>query len=80
MKFLPQNIKWVSPYDLSSGSWQAVLVATHKHSHLDWQIEFGDVIPILNHTDYEILVGNREIPKSEILAIGIIRQYGSLNE
>jgi len=80
MRFLPHNINWVSPYDLSSESYQPVLVATHKHSHMDWHIEFGAVNPIENYTNYKIMVGNREIPKAEILAIGIIKQYGYLND
>lgn len=80
MYFLPKTIIWVNPFELNSNGWQDVLVATHKHSHQDWEISFGAKVPIDNYTDYKITIGDREVPKNEILAIGLIRQYGSLNE
>lgn len=78
MKFLPTQIKWFDPYECSSASFQYVLVATHKHSHRDWEINFGSIYPIENYTDYQIKIGDRIIDRSEVLAIGMFSQYGRL--
>lgn len=76
MKFLPKNIEWIDPYKCSPNSFRYILVATNKHSVRDWQIDFGCINPIDNYVDYEIKIGDRIVPKSEVLSVGLFQSYG----
>jgi len=87
MNFLPKNIEWVDPYTLSSNSYEEILIAKHKHSSRDWTIVFGWIQPIEDYTSYKIFAKEMglpnsypesEVPKDEIIAVGIFRKYGSL--
>lgn len=87
MNFLSNRIEWVDPFSLSSNSYKEVLIAIHKHSHRDYMIVFGWVEPVDNYTDYKLMARIRgmdvsypitELNKSEILAVGIFKRYGSL--
>lgn len=87
MKFLPKEIRWISVFKCSYSSYQEVLVVTHKHNAMDWQIDFGWIEPILNYTDFKIMkkrgglsshYPDMEVQKHDIIAIGIIKNYGCL--
>lgn len=78
MKFLPKSINWISPYECSPNSWRMVLVAVNKHSFRDWEILFGCINPVDDYSDYKIEVGNREIEKSEVIAVGLLQTYGNV--
>lgn len=87
MDFLPKSIKWIPVSEISSHSYQEVLIALHKHSARDWFIVHGWVEPNHQYTDFKIMAKTTglsslypevEIPKSEILAIGVFQSYGHL--
>ena len=87
--FLPQKIEWVSVDTLSPSSYREILIVTHKHSVRDWHIIHGWIEPIEQYSDFKIMakpngLGSHypdvEIPKSEIISVGIFRQYGTITD
>jgi len=87
MNQIPHAIEWVPVNSLSSGSYREILILTHKHSMQDWRIIHGWIDPNDGYTNFRIMgksngIGKSypdvEIPKNEIIAVGIFPHYGYL--